>query len=109
MKTHLIALATALAFLAVAGLPLAEAGPIKKRETRQQKRIGEGVESGQLTARETARLEGEQAKIEADRQKALSDGTMTKKEKAKLTREQNRASHRIYRQKHDAQVQPGTK
>ena len=105
MKTHLTVLAAALALLAVAGLPLAEAGPIKKRETRQQNRIADGVESGQLTAQETARLEGEQAKIESDRQKALSDGTMTKKEKAKLTREQNRASRRIYRQKHDAQKQ----
>lgn len=109
MKTHVTVLAAAIALLAVAWLPPAEAGVIKNRETRQQKRIAEGVESGQLTARETARLEGQQAKIEADRQNALSDGTMTKKEKAKLTREQNRASHRIYRQKHDAQVQPGTK
>ncbi|MBI4572579.1 MAG: hypothetical protein HY713_04745 [candidate division NC10 bacterium] len=109
MKTHLTVLAAALALLAVAGLPPAEAGPIKKRETRQQKRIAEGVESGQLTALETAKLEGGQAKIEADRHKALSDGVMTKKEKARLTREQNRASRRIYRQKHDAQVQPGTK
>ena len=31
------------------------------------------------------------------------------KEKAKLTREQNRASRHIYRQKHDAQKQPGAK
>ena len=109
MKTRLTVLAAALALLAVAGLPLAEAGVIKNRETRQQKRIADGVESGQLTARETARLEGEQARIEADRQKALSDGTLTKKEKARLTREQNRASRRIYKEKHDAQKRPQVK
>jgi hypothetical protein len=88
---------------------LAEAGEITNREARQQKRIDQGVQSGELTARETARLEREQARIEADRQKALSDGTLSAKEKAKLTREQNRASRRIFRQKHDAQKQPSTK
>ncbi|HYL82486.1 MAG TPA: hypothetical protein VEU07_16835, partial [Candidatus Acidoferrum sp.] len=62
-----------------------------------------------LTARESARLENEQTKIEADRQKALADGNLSPQEKAKLTREQNRASRRIYRQKHDAQTQPGVK
>ena len=101
--------ATALALLGFAPLPLAEAGTITNREARQQKRITKGVESGELTAKETARLEREQTKIEADREKALADGSMTKREKAKLTREQNRASRRIYREKHDAQKQPGAK
>ncbi|MBI1999690.1 MAG: hypothetical protein HYV46_01850 [candidate division NC10 bacterium] len=75
----------------------------------QGKRITQGVESGQLTAKETAKLERQQGKIEADREKALADGKMTRKEKAKLTREQNRASRRIYKEKHDAQKQPGAK
>jgi polyhydroxyalkanoate synthesis regulator phasin len=104
MKARLTTMVTAtIALLGVAGLSLAEAGTITKREERQQKRIAEGVESGQLTTKETARLEREQAKIETDREKAWSDGSLTKKEKGKLTREQNRASRRIYRQKHDAQ------
>lgn len=104
MKKALTTIA-AIALFGITSLPLAEAGVIKEREERQQKRIQQGVTSGELTAKETARLEREQAKIEADRQKALSDGKMTKREKAKLTREQNRASRRIYRQKHDAQKQ----
>lgn len=103
MNTRFTMAAAVLALIGFAALPLAEAGPIKKREVRQQKRIAEGVKSGELTARETAGLEREQAKIEADRQKALADGTLTKREKARLTREQNRASRHIYRQKHDAQ------
>jgi hypothetical protein len=102
-------LAAAIALLGVASLPLAEAGPFTNREARQQTRIGQGVESGQLTATETGRLEREQAKIEADREKAWSDGTLSKKEVGKLTREQNRASHRIYRLKHNDRTQPGTK
>lgn len=67
------------------------------------------MQSGELTAKETQRLEKEQGKIEADREKALADGKMTRKERAKLRTEQNRASHHIYRQKHDAQKQPGAK
>jgi hypothetical protein len=109
MNGKLTMVAGAIALLGITGLSLAEAGTIAKREARQQKRIEQGVKSGELTPRETAKLEREQGKIEADREKALSDGTLTKREKAKLTREQNRASRHIYREKHDAQKQPGTK
>ena len=42
---------------------LAMAAEVDRREVRQQERIGEGVESGQLTPRETARLEGQEARI----------------------------------------------
>jgi hypothetical protein len=107
MKRRTIIAAAALTLLGFAPLLSVEAGTITNREARQQKRIAEGVESGELTARETARLERQETKIEADRQKALADGTMTKREKAKLTREQNRTSRHIYWQKHDAQKQPG--
>ena len=109
MDIRLKIVAASIALVGFAGLPLAEAGVIKSREARQQKRIAEGVESGQLTAKETAKLERQQGKIEADREKALADGKMTRKETAKLTREQNRASRRIYKEKHDAQKQPGAK
>lgn len=109
MNIRLGIVAATIALVGIAGLPVAEAGVIKNREGRQQKRIGQGVESGQLTAKETAKLERQQGKIEADREKALADGKMTRKEKAKLTREQNRASRRIYKEKHDAQKQPGVK
>jgi hypothetical protein len=101
-------LATTTALIVLLGFTvplLAEAGVIKNREARQQKRIDQGAKSGGLTDIETARLARQQGKIEADREKALADGKITKKEKTKLTREQNRASRRIYRQKHDAQKQ----
>ena len=104
MKKRWTMFVAGVALIGFAGLPAAEAGEIKNREERQQGRIAEGIESGQLTAREAARLERGQAKIETDRQKALQDGTVTKKEKARLTREQNAASRQIYRQKHDAQT-----
>lgn len=76
---------------------------VTKRQVNQQARIHEGVKSGELTKKEILRLEAQQAKIARDKAVAKSDGIVTPEERAKLQREQNRASHRIYRQKHDAQ------
>jgi hypothetical protein len=109
VKTRWTVLAASVALIRFIGLPIVEAGEIVDREQRQQERIGQGVQSGELTAKETQRLEKEQAKIEADRQKAREDGKLTKKERTKLHQEQDRASRHIYQQKHDAQKQPGTK
>ena len=77
---------------------------VTKRQVQQQARIKEGVKTGELTPRETRRLERQQAKIAVDKSKAKSDGVVTPAERKNLAREQNRASRRIYRQKHDAQV-----
>jgi redox-sensitive bicupin YhaK (pirin superfamily) len=78
---------------------------VKQREINQQKRIEQGVKSGELTRGETARLERQQAKIKTDKLMAKADGKVTPKERAKLQREQNRASRAIYKAKHNAQVQ----
>lgn len=81
----------------------AEAPAVDKRQEIQQGRIGRGIESGQLTPREGARLEREQAKIAAEEKAFKADGKLSKKERRKLRRDQNRASRHIYREKHDAQ------
>lgn len=108
MKTRWTAAACAV-LAGVIGVASVQAGEIVDRERRQQERIAQGVQSGELTARETQRLEKEQARIENDRKHALADGKMTGKERTRLRHEQARASHHIYRQKHDAQKQPGRK
>ncbi|MBK8792107.1 MAG: hypothetical protein IPN59_02950 [Holophaga sp.] len=77
---------------------------MEKRADNQQKRIGKGVQSGQLTPKETVRLERQEAKVNKDIAKAEADGKVTKKEAAKIEKEQNRESKRIHRQKHDAQT-----
>ncbi len=77
---------------------------VTKRQIQQQARIKEGVKSGQLTRKETRTLERQQAKIAVDKAKAKSDGVVTPAERRTLAREQNRASRRIYREKHDPQV-----
>ena len=78
---------------------------IGQRKENQQDRIAQGVKSGQLTARETARLEGREAHInrETRAMRAANGGKLTPAEKAKVNRQQNRVSRSIYHQKHDAQ------
>ena len=95
-----------LLFSLLAGVtaPLAVAGEVKDREENQQDRIAQGVKSGELTKGETARLEKGEAKIEKDREKALSDGKMTPKERKKLNREENKESKKIHTAKHNGKV-----
>ena len=77
---------------------------IDQREVNQQKRIDQGVASGQLTPRETARLEKREGKIAVNEAQAKADGKVTSTERQQLRREENRASKAIYRQKHDRQT-----
>ena len=76
---------------------------IDQRQTNQAARIEQGKASGELTAREAARLEAGQATVAAKEAKAKSDGIITRKERARLERAENRQSGKIKRQKHDAQ------
>jgi hypothetical protein len=93
--------------LAFAGGALAQTATpgIDKRQANQEKRIDQGVKSGELNKREAARLEKREGKLQADKEKAAADGKVTKKERRQLNREANRDSKAIYRQKHDAQKQ----
>ena len=75
---------------------------IDKREANQQGRIADGINSGALTAKEAGNLEKRETKIAADEQMAKADGKVTKAERAKLNREENRASKKIYHKKHNA-------
>ena len=88
--------------------PEKKEGVIQQRKERQQKRIAQGVASGQLTANETARIERNEAKLnrEVRRDRKQNGGNLTNKEKAQVNRQQNQLSRQIYRQKHDAQQAP---
>jgi CRISPR/Cas system-associated endoribonuclease Cas2 len=97
-----VAIAAALSFTGAAFAQTATPG-IDQRQANQEKRIQQGVKSGELTKREAARLEKREGKLQADKQKAAADGKVTKKEREQLNREANRDSKAIYRQKHDAQ------
>ncbi len=106
MKKNFISAGLLLAFVTItsAGFSQTKTPVVRERQENQQKRIGEGVKDGELTAKETRHLESREAKIQADKKEAKSDGKVTARERVKLHREQNRASRAIYRQKHDAQV-----
>ena len=98
MKALFTAAALVLAFAAQAQTTTPR---IDKRETRQEDRIQQGAASGTLTARETQRLEKEQAHIDKMQDRAAADGQVTKKERAKITAAQHEASQDIHRKKHN--------
>ena len=79
---------------------------IDARQAKQEKRIDQGVASGQLTDKEAARLDKREANLSKVEAAAKADGVVTKKERAKLTKMENKDSKHIYRQKHDKQVKP---
>ena len=103
---------TGIAALIVAALPalaFAQATPatpgIDKREANQERRIQQGVKSGELTPREANRMERGQAKVQRMEAKAKADGVVTTQERKRITHEQNQQSRRIEREKHDRQRQ----
>ena len=102
-STHGRLLAAALAVSV--SLP-ALAAEVDRRLENQQDRIAQGVQSGQLTPRETARLERKEAKIkrEIHRDRVANGGKLTPAQKAKINREENRTSRKIYRAKHNAKT-----
>jgi hypothetical protein len=77
---------------------------IDQRQANQQKRIDQGVQSGQLTSKEAKHLEKGQAHVQKMETKAEADGKMTKKERARIEKAQDKQSKKIARQKHDKQV-----
>ena len=73
-----------------------------RRAVNQQKRIAGGVASGDLTAREAAKLEREQKRNNRiTRRDAMDDGKLNASERAAAKRRQDRASRNIYKEKSD--------
>lgn len=79
-------------------------GSVNDRRQDQQQRIANGVQSGQLTAGETKRLEGREAnlnnEVKTDRQ--ANGGKLTPQERRQVNRQQNHLSRSIYADKHNA-------
>ena len=100
MKRITIAVAVAALF---SGAAYAQQGTVQ-RNVNQQKRIEQGVQSGQLTNKETARLERGEARIEKREARAGRDGTVSAGEQRRIQPAEDRESRRIHKQKHDAQT-----
>ena len=106
MKRIVISMMTGALLLGGVSTVLAQ-NEINERQRNQQKRIGEGVENGSLTAGETAHLEKQESaihhEVKSDRQ--ANGGTLTPQERRQVNRQQNRESRRIYRDKHNGKTQ----
>jgi hypothetical protein len=76
---------------------------IDQRQANQERRIDQGIASGELTQHEANRLTKQQDRINNMEDKAKSDGVVTKKERARIGAAQNRASRHIAKEKHDRQ------
>ena len=101
-STLLAGIALALS-MAMVGSANANATRYDARQHNQRTRIVNGVQSGELTMRETRRLAAGQVHLNRVERRAEADGVVTGRERAHMQHEENQQSRRIYRQKHDAQ------
>jgi hypothetical protein len=102
MKLASLALTAALVLAPAAAF--AQSGTIYQRKDNQQDRISQGVRSGQLTPRETSHIERQESRInrEENHMRGQDHGRLTRQDRRVLTRQQNRESNRIYRDKHNS-------
>jgi hypothetical protein len=103
MKRTSSLLVAVLAAVALPVLAQTNTPAVDQRQANQQQRIDQGVKSGELTAKEAARLEKNQQRIQKMEDKAKADGKVTPKERARLEKAQNVESKKIAREKHDRQ------
>ena len=106
MKTFVMSLMMSALLTGTMNVAVAQ-NEVNDRKRNQQKRIGQGVESGSLTAGETAHLEKQESAInkEVRTDRATNGGKLTAQEHAQVNRQQNRESRRIYRDKHNGKTQ----
>jgi hypothetical protein len=105
-STRLLFMLATLSALSVSTAMANTATPrLDRREARQHARIQQGVQSGQLTAGEAAKLRAGQAHVQNMECRAKADGVVTPIERAKLTHAQNRQSRHIARLKHNGRTQ----
>jgi hypothetical protein len=74
-----------------------------QRNIDQQQRIQAGVQSGQLTGHETARLEKGQAKVDKKEARAGKNGYVSEHEQSRIQRSDDRQSEHIDKQSNDGQ------
>jgi len=74
---------------------------VDKRQNIQKERIEKGIQNGELTRKETRLLAKEQRHIKRAERRAKSDGVVTRRERVRLDRKQDRANRHIGRAKHN--------
>ena len=83
--------------------PIERHATINQRRANQQQRIGQGIQSGRLNARQGARLERREASIgrEERHMRTADRGHLTRPDRVALNHRLNRTSRAIYRDKHN--------
>lgn len=110
MKRVLLSIAAASALLVT--IPAAaNAAPwqsINQRQANLDRRIDQGVRSGELTRPEATKVRGEfRTLARLEDQYRRSGGGLTARERADLDARFDRLSQRVRNQKHDRQARPG--
>ncbi|HEY3742306.1 MAG TPA: hypothetical protein VGL53_20795 [Bryobacteraceae bacterium] len=76
---------------------------VDQRVANQQKRVGQGLQTGSLTTKEGANLEKKEAGLrkEVHNDRVANGGKLTGAEKAQVNKQQNKLSNQIYNKKHN--------
>jgi len=74
---------------------------VNKRQPKYNRRITQGIRTGQLTRGEARRLGKQHVRILNKRRNFKSDGNFTKRERARIRKSLNHLSKRTYRLKHN--------
>jgi hypothetical protein len=94
---HILLPAIAAAILAFATPAAADAASLVKRQARQQARIAQGVNQGELSRGEAVRLQKSQNRIRRSIRRDRADGQgLNAAERAKANARLNRQSRRIH-------------
>ncbi|MES2207462.1 MAG: hypothetical protein V4525_11810 [Pseudomonadota bacterium] len=101
MKTYLLFTTTALSALLSLSAIAQPVSTINERQGNQERRIDQGIRSGELTPRETNRLEHGQEHVDRLENRAKADGRVTPQERERIEQVQNAQNRKIYEAKHN--------
>ena len=104
MKLRKTRLAAAIAAALCSGVVLAQQPAVAQdtqRDANQQKRIEQGMQSGQINNHEASKLEGEEKHVDKMEAHDMKDGHMSAGEQQRLDSAQNKVSRDIAKDKHN--------
>lgn len=101
MKKIIIGAIAAVIAIAIPTFSQAQTYRSEAREHRQEHRIYRGAVRGELSPHEARRLAQQQRRIDRAKQRAGRDGYVTRNERHRVERMQDRASRNIYRKTHN--------
>ena len=84
---------------------------VAQRKRYQQRRIAQGVKSGELTPGETAKIEKQEKALNQEERdmRKMDNGHLTKQDRKTLNQQQNHLSKEIYKDKHNKRKRAGAK